>query len=478
AAAVYSATGSAPLLALIVLTQFQALYQLLPFVRLDGYYILGDLIGIPNLFAYLRAAAASLLPVAPATRRDAERTMANLTSRTRLAVRVWVALTVPVLALNLGVVAILAPRVLPAYLDSARSLVRTLVHAVGGGDWIAGLNAIFQLLFLIIPVLGWAVLGATTLLALRRPLVRVAVAVGRAARRPVPAGGLVAVALAGAALVAAVWLMGSGASPSSPAGPTGSAATGEIVAEPDMGRQPAQTPPSVGESPAASAATTVATVSAPPASAVPAQIGPTGTGQTGTPGAASSWTVQPGDDLWSVAEETLTGFLGRPSTEDETLSYWTAVMAENAPMINDPNLLHVGQLIALPAVTEPAESQSTAEAASQATVPDTGLEPTRPPASLQDSTGSILPTPVAQGAWTVRAGDHLWLVADQVMTRALGRPSTQAETTSYWQALVGSNSTTLADPNFLHPGERLTLPALARTDGQPSGAPRADDPSD
>jgi hypothetical protein len=78
--------------------------------------------------------------------------------------------------------------------------------------------------------------------------------------------------------------------------------------------------------------------------------------------------------------------------------------------------------------------------------------------------------------------DHLWLVADQVMTRALGRPSTHSETTSYWQALVGSNSTTLADPNLLHPGERLTLPlwpglVANRREHQEPASHRADEPA-
>ena len=37
-------------------------HQLLPFVRLDGYHILADLTGVPDLFARIKPTLASLLP--------------------------------------------------------------------------------------------------------------------------------------------------------------------------------------------------------------------------------------------------------------------------------------------------------------------------------------------------------------------------------------------------------------------------------
>ena len=81
AAALYATSSFEPLLGVAVLAQMQALYQLLPFVRLDGYHILGDLAGVPNLFAYLRAAALTLLPVRRGTRAGAERVLWGLGPR-------------------------------------------------------------------------------------------------------------------------------------------------------------------------------------------------------------------------------------------------------------------------------------------------------------------------------------------------------------------------------------------------------------
>ena len=53
AAGTYILTGFGPLLVFIVLSQAAALYQFLPFIRLDGYYIMSDLIGVPNLFSFV-----------------------------------------------------------------------------------------------------------------------------------------------------------------------------------------------------------------------------------------------------------------------------------------------------------------------------------------------------------------------------------------------------------------------------------------
>ena len=51
-----------PLLVLVPLQLLQMLHQLLPFVRLDGYHILADLTGVPDLFARIKPTLLSFLP--------------------------------------------------------------------------------------------------------------------------------------------------------------------------------------------------------------------------------------------------------------------------------------------------------------------------------------------------------------------------------------------------------------------------------
>ena len=50
-AGVYAATSAEVLLLVIAITHLEMLEQLLPFVRFDGYFILSDLAGVPDLFA-------------------------------------------------------------------------------------------------------------------------------------------------------------------------------------------------------------------------------------------------------------------------------------------------------------------------------------------------------------------------------------------------------------------------------------------
>lgn len=47
----YVATSNQVLLLVIAVTHLEMLEQLFPFVRFDGYFILSDLIGVPDLFA-------------------------------------------------------------------------------------------------------------------------------------------------------------------------------------------------------------------------------------------------------------------------------------------------------------------------------------------------------------------------------------------------------------------------------------------
>ena len=54
AAALYALTGFEPLLLLVVLQNVAILQQSLPLLRLDGYYIVSDLTGVPDILARIR----------------------------------------------------------------------------------------------------------------------------------------------------------------------------------------------------------------------------------------------------------------------------------------------------------------------------------------------------------------------------------------------------------------------------------------
>lgn len=62
----YFATSFEPLLALIVTEHLRMLYQFVPWLRLDGYYVVSDLAGVPDVFSRLRPTLVSLVPGRPA----------------------------------------------------------------------------------------------------------------------------------------------------------------------------------------------------------------------------------------------------------------------------------------------------------------------------------------------------------------------------------------------------------------------------
>jgi nucleoid-associated protein YgaU len=155
--------------------------------------------------------------------------------------------------------------------------------------------------------------------------------------------------------------------------------------------------------------------------------------------APSSWIVRPGDDLWSIAGEVLGRTVGGTDDLDATTAYWRTLVAANGSVLADPNLLHPGQVLTLPAA-----------AASPGQQTPTGPPPpsARPAASTPTTT------------WTVQSGDDLWSIAQAVVGGTSGPMASIADTTTYWRTLVAANSSIVADPNLVFAGQILTLPPL------------------
>jgi hypothetical protein len=57
----YLNTGSPWLLVAIVMLHFETVLQFLPMIRLDGYYILSDLVGVPDLFSFMGPVLSSMI---------------------------------------------------------------------------------------------------------------------------------------------------------------------------------------------------------------------------------------------------------------------------------------------------------------------------------------------------------------------------------------------------------------------------------
>jgi putative peptide zinc metalloprotease protein len=159
-AAVYRTTRFTPMLVFIALSQLEMLYQFFPFVRMDGYYVVSDLVGVPNLFAFLGPTIVHLL-----RRNDgaARSRLGALKPRARTAITLWVALTVPILAGNIALIGIFAPRIFPTLWTSIQTQARGLASTTGAGDVISGLNHLTQLILVTVPLVGLVFLVATVL---------------------------------------------------------------------------------------------------------------------------------------------------------------------------------------------------------------------------------------------------------------------------------------------------------------------------
>ena len=150
-AGVYLLTGYEPLLIVVLVQHFQIIQQLLPFLRLDGYYILSDLTGVPDLFQRIRPTLKSLIPGKKEERAN------ELKPWVRATVTAWVFVLVPVIFFTFGSILINAPRIFATAYDSLVVHYAKARDDFGAGHTGAGALASLQMATLALPALGAAV---------------------------------------------------------------------------------------------------------------------------------------------------------------------------------------------------------------------------------------------------------------------------------------------------------------------------------
>jgi putative peptide zinc metalloprotease protein len=155
AGAGHLASGQGLLLLVVVVMQLQMLQQLPPAVRLDGYFILADLAGVPDLFARVRPVFRSLVPG-----RAPDPRVAELRPAARRIVTAWVLIVIPLLVAAL----LWTLWMLPAILT--RTAAAISMHAAdAAAAWGAGRPADLALAVLGIILLALPIAGLGILLA-------------------------------------------------------------------------------------------------------------------------------------------------------------------------------------------------------------------------------------------------------------------------------------------------------------------------
>jgi putative peptide zinc metalloprotease protein len=189
-AAAYAVTGFEPLLLVIPLQHFEILHQLLPFLRLDGYYIVSDLTGVPDMFNRIKPALQSLLPW-----RKPDDSVTELKPWVRIAVSVYVLALFPALAFLFGMMLINAPRIFATAWDSFFVQLHKVEHASA----LPAAVGVVQMIVLVLPSLGIVATFAMTARRLGRAVWT------RTEGHPAARFAFAAVAAGAVALAAFVW---------------------------------------------------------------------------------------------------------------------------------------------------------------------------------------------------------------------------------------------------------------------------------
>src|SRR5579872_1179212 len=148
-AGAYRATGYLPLLAAAGLTQVELAQQLVPSLRLDGYFIVTDLIGVPDLFQRIGPVLRSLVPGQPADPR-----LGVLKRPARVALTAWVLAMVPLLGGELLLIVLGIPKLAVGFARSLAANADAVTAHFGRGEIAAGLVSVISVVLLIFPVAG------------------------------------------------------------------------------------------------------------------------------------------------------------------------------------------------------------------------------------------------------------------------------------------------------------------------------------
>ncbi len=145
----YLDTRASWLLVAIVALHIETAMQFLPMIRLDGYYILSDLIGVPDLFSRMGPVLASLIPGRPTHPRVLE-----LKPWVRRTITLWVCIVVPSLLYWLVGFVIVVPQILPVLWHQLIWLIHTVSVAAATGQVAAALLGVVDIILLLLPCAG------------------------------------------------------------------------------------------------------------------------------------------------------------------------------------------------------------------------------------------------------------------------------------------------------------------------------------
>ena len=143
------ATGWEALLLLVAVQVLQMVQQLLPLLRFDGYHVLADLAGVPDLYHRIRPTLLGLLP----HRWNAPENKA-LTPWARATITLWVLVTIPMMALMLLALVAAAPRLMGTAGSAVRKDATALAEAWSEASYVDLASHALQVMGVVLSVLA------------------------------------------------------------------------------------------------------------------------------------------------------------------------------------------------------------------------------------------------------------------------------------------------------------------------------------
>ncbi len=146
--AVWWVTGWHAVLLIVATQVLQMIRQLAPLLRFDGYHVLADLTGVPDLYQRIGPVLSGLLPGRQRPEATALKTWA------RVVVVAWVLVVVPLMAASLLLMVWTLPRLLATAAASVGKHGRLLGDALAAGDVLEVLVRIVAIVAVVVPLLG------------------------------------------------------------------------------------------------------------------------------------------------------------------------------------------------------------------------------------------------------------------------------------------------------------------------------------
>ncbi|MEU4602457.1 PqqD family protein [Kribbella sp. NPDC023972] len=152
-------TGYDALLLVVVTQILQMLRQLLPTIRFDGYHVLADLTGVPDLYHHIKPTLTGMLPW-----HWRDRDNRALKRWAQAVITVWCLTVVPLMLFVLAITVVMLPRVLATARASVEEQWRLLASGWYDADLVEVLARGLAILALALPLLGlglllWLLIG-------------------------------------------------------------------------------------------------------------------------------------------------------------------------------------------------------------------------------------------------------------------------------------------------------------------------------